>query len=231
MLSLSLCVCIWGLAFNAFRYNLSFCSFPRFWINRLYYLFGATNNQVHYTLLKEMNYPRSHFYDSVILNIFPYYRPQTKLREGNVFTGVCDSLHRGGCLVLGGSGPGGCLVETPPRTATAAGGTHPTGMHSCWLNRSTCIFNAICWSIECSSLWIKKDTTGSKPKRGDHNTSRRMFWILTSYQEQGSFVYRMDEWKGSSKMGSRDVGGLGLVGSKECWGSKRCWGGTRRWGV
>ena len=36
----------------------------------------------------------------------------------------------GGCLVrggllLGGSGPG---VETP-RTATAAGGTHPTGMH------------------------------------------------------------------------------------------------------
>ena len=24
----------------------------------------------------------------------------------------------------------GCLVETP-RTATAAGGTHPTGMHSC----------------------------------------------------------------------------------------------------
>ena len=26
-------------------------------------------------------------------------------------------------------GPGGCLVETP--LATAAGGTHPTGMHSC----------------------------------------------------------------------------------------------------
>ena len=39
----------------------------------------------------------------------------------------------GGCLVLGGLGPGGCLVETP-RTATAAGGTHPTGMHSCLYN-------------------------------------------------------------------------------------------------
>ena len=39
-------------------------------------------------------------------------------------------LFRGGCLVPGGSGLGGCLVETP-RTATAAGGTHPTGMHSC----------------------------------------------------------------------------------------------------
>ena len=28
-------------------------------------------------------------------------------------------------------GPGGVLLETPPKTATAAGGTHPTGMHSC----------------------------------------------------------------------------------------------------
>ena len=51
-----------------------------------------------------------------------------------------------GCLLPGGSGPGGggCLLlgegvwsqavpdgDTPPCTATAAGGTHPTGMHSC----------------------------------------------------------------------------------------------------
>ena len=54
-----------------------------------------------------------------------------------VWGGVCSR----GCLVWGGSAPGGvyapggtcsggCLVETP-RTATAAGGTHPTGMHSC----------------------------------------------------------------------------------------------------
>ena len=37
-------------------------------------------------------------------------------------------------LVLGDGGAwsrGGCLVETPLRMATAAGGTHPTGMHSC----------------------------------------------------------------------------------------------------
>ena len=67
------------------------------------------------------------------------------MREGNVFTGVCDSVH-GGVPAPGGvrssgvawsrgkggaSAPGG-LVETP-RTATAAGGTHPTGMHSCLL--------------------------------------------------------------------------------------------------
>ena len=61
----------------------------------------------------------------------------------------------GGCMVPGGAwfrevpaprgvgvhgpggpapgGGGGCLVETSPPTATAAGGTHPTGMHSCWV--------------------------------------------------------------------------------------------------
>ena len=43
--------------------------------------------------------------------------------------GVCS---RGGCFFLGGSAPGGALVETPPGTATAAGGTHPAGMHSCY---------------------------------------------------------------------------------------------------
>ena len=38
----------------------------------------------------------------------------------------------GGCLLLGGKMvPGGCLVEIPPM-ATAVGGTHPTGMHSCF---------------------------------------------------------------------------------------------------
>ena len=77
-----------------------------------------------------------------------------------MFTGVCLSTGGvpapGGCLLWGsgprgvwsrgvpaggGVGPGGsgaggvpapgvCLVETPP-TATAADGTHPTGMHSC----------------------------------------------------------------------------------------------------
>ena len=42
----------------------------------------------------------------------------------------------GGALSSGVAGPGGCLlqggclVETP-LTVTAAGGTHPTGMHSC----------------------------------------------------------------------------------------------------
>ena len=65
-------------------------------------------------------------------------------------SGPGGCLLPGGCLALGGacsggwvwsggSGPGGvCLVPGggaggDPRTATAAGGTHPTGMHSCSL--------------------------------------------------------------------------------------------------
>ena len=37
-----------------------------------------------------------------------------------------------GRLVLGGTwSRGGCLVETPRTATAAAGGTHPTGMHSC----------------------------------------------------------------------------------------------------
>ena len=59
--------------------------------------------------------------------------------RGGAWSGGC--LVPGGCLVLGGgllqgepgpggSGPGGAWWR-PPRTATAAGGRHPTGMHSC----------------------------------------------------------------------------------------------------
>ena len=54
---------------------------------------------------------------------------------------VEGDLDRGGACSVGVPAPGGCLlwggaclgggVETP-MTATAAGGTHPTGMHSCY---------------------------------------------------------------------------------------------------
>ena len=129
-----------------------------------------------------------------------FYHPLTKLREGYDFTGVCDSVHRGGgwgvpgsrgvpgpkggCLVPGGQvwswgvpGPGGgclvlgvwswegawsqggyllqrglvwggawsrgCLVEDPPGMATAVGGMHPTGMHSCCLDFLLNLMNSI----------------------------------------------------------------------------------------
>ena len=59
----------------------------------------------------------------------------------------------GGCMVRGCAWSRGvvCLVETPP-TATAAGGTHPTGMHSCLgcihterLRLSLCLLLRVSW--------------------------------------------------------------------------------------
>ena len=59
-----------------------------------------------------------------------------------------------GCLVLGGAwSQEGVLVETPlPETAAAAGGTHPTGMHSCFHVSSLCetIVKKCTWSTCCS---------------------------------------------------------------------------------
>ena len=88
-----------------------------------------------------------------------YYRPQTKLRRGNfLHLSVSHSVH-GGCLpqcMLGYIPPGETpqadtpwtdtprqtphgqtpLDRHPQQTATAADGTHPTGMFSC-LNLNT----------------------------------------------------------------------------------------------
>ena len=65
------------------------------------------------------------------------------LGQGNSFTPVCHSVHWGGAWSWGGLLPGGCLLRggclllggpggDPPWTATTAGGTNPTGMHSCY---------------------------------------------------------------------------------------------------
>ena len=70
-------------------------------------------------------------------NISYFHRPQTKLREGDVFTPVCDSVHRGSMHDRGawhawqGSMYGGGRGFHARETATEAGGIHPTGMHSC----------------------------------------------------------------------------------------------------
>ena len=86
-----------------------------------------------------------------IVNFVQLLPPATKLGQGYIFTGVCDSVRRGGVcsrgvvcsrrvsapglLVPGVSGRGGvcsrgCLMS--PGTAAAAGGTYPTAMHSCF---------------------------------------------------------------------------------------------------
>ena len=53
--------------------------------------------------------------------------------SGGLLAGVCSGggTCSGGCLLQGGLLHGGCVRPSPPVTATAAGGTHPTGMHSC----------------------------------------------------------------------------------------------------
>ena len=74
---------------------------------------------------------------------FNIYRPQTKLRKGNVFTSVFQEfcLRGGGCisactgqtpLPLGRHSPGQTPPWADPPTATAADGMHPTRMHSCF---------------------------------------------------------------------------------------------------
>ena len=83
-----------------------------------------------------------------------YYHPQMKLWKGNVFTPVCQSFCSQGCVypsmhwgrhpsvqcMLGYTPLAQCMLEytlppgqTPHPTATAADGTHPTGMYTCYL--------------------------------------------------------------------------------------------------
>ena len=82
----------------------------------------------------------------ILFQLLIFTARKRSLGQGNMFTGVCLSTggclsregawSQGGCLVpgvgllRGGLIPGACLVATPP-TATAEGGTHPTGIHSC----------------------------------------------------------------------------------------------------
>ena len=83
-----------------------------------------------------------------IMNEF-FITPATKLGQGYVFTGVSDSVHRGGGSASVHAGippPPGAdpprsrhpPEQTPPtaehagRYSQRAGSTHPTGMQSCW---------------------------------------------------------------------------------------------------
>ena len=61
-----------------------------------------------------------------------------------------------GCLLQGALLPGGWLhwgVWRPPVTATAAGGTHPTGMHSCFKENLCMILFFTLMSWDC--VWTK----------------------------------------------------------------------------
>ena len=69
---------------------------------------------------------------SFITGIVVFLPPATKLRQSNVFTLVCHSVHR--AISVRGSlsreaMSGGSLSGRPPRPLY--GYVHPTGMHSC----------------------------------------------------------------------------------------------------
>ena len=86
--------------------------------------------------------------------------PQWKKWSSNLLTHI-----PGGCLLLGGgvcsrgerllhvgvSAPGGVPGGDPPGTATDAGGTHPTGMHSCckW-----CIYIVMVRLLCSKGMWM-----------------------------------------------------------------------------
>ena len=75
-----------------------------------------------------------------VRTIFAFFAARKRnLGQGNVFTPVCHSVHRGVCIrgVHGGGGlhPGGLGRPPAPSETTGyghrLGGTHPTGMRSC----------------------------------------------------------------------------------------------------
>ena len=65
------------------------------------------------------------------LLLCPFLPPATKLGQGNVFTGVCDSVHSGGAWLLGGMR--GFRGEGQAGACVVAGGHAwlPRGVHGC----------------------------------------------------------------------------------------------------
>ena len=98
--------------------------------------------------------PRSTLSSHLESPLTPCYRPQTRLWEGYVFTGVCDSVHRGVCLIECWDTPPGPETgtprsrhpigpeavtppaDTPPRARgrhpSGTRGRHPPRSSACW---------------------------------------------------------------------------------------------------
>ena len=104
-----------------------------------------------------------------IRNYFPklcFLPPATKLGQGYIFTGMCDSVHRGGSASVHAGIPptprSRHLPQSkhPPkqtplphagRYRQCTGGMHPTGMQSCYRPQQSCgqgnIFTPVCHSV------------------------------------------------------------------------------------
>ena len=86
---------------------------------------------------------------SITFSIRPhkyFYRPQTKLREGYIFTRVCDSVHRVGCL------PQSPQADTPPRQTPLPPWADTPPPSACW---DTPPLPSACWAVNkrYASYW------------------------------------------------------------------------------
>ena len=109
--------------------------------------------------------------------------PATKLWQGNVFTGVCDSVHRrGSASVHAGIPPPPRANRHPPRAdppksrppppaehaercGQCVGGTHPTGMQSCLYilcSSPQPITLQYCNSLICIKSWLFQNDSSSR---------------------------------------------------------------------
>ena len=91
--------------------------------------------------------------------------PATKLGQGYIFTGVCDSVHRGGAW------------WRPPGTVTAAGGTYPTGMHSCWIEGLLSRSQSLC--VNGLSYCLRQTIAITKATSLIRESLTIQFWIHT----------------------------------------------------
>ena len=128
--------------------------------------------------------------------------------------GVLWGVSGPGGLLLGGvpgprgSAPGGCLVRggvvwRPPGTATAVGGTHPTGMHSCLK----------CYLVHCMAAYfcyyldfridishIYRMTYPKKQSQFERVLSKLSMYIITNTNQtlRLSFIQDYVFWNGFS---------------------------------
>ena len=143
----------------------------------LFYVF-ETESPLHYcSILLVQTLPSRQYWGSVVPRIFT--ARKRSLGQGNIFTSVCHSVHRGGgvcathapspqaCTPKAHMPPPGTHVppaHTPrrhvcPRADSTrcgqwAGGTHPTGMHSClWIGTVHVDDWPAEFPISCSNAW------------------------------------------------------------------------------
>ena len=117
---------------------------PRSWVFGMQCAVKACNPSTGVAVLKKQTNDLVTCLSNQMSSSRHIYRPQRSCGQGNIFTPVCHSVHRGG-----GSASMHAGIPTPPDQADPpdqsdpppgeltpaygirAAGTHPTGMHSC----------------------------------------------------------------------------------------------------